>query len=367
MMLAVDLQGTQLGTEALEGSLGQLAAQTGALLAALTSGATGSELGSVGGVNVTVGQSQLTTSDDQLLGTLQTLANQGGSQSGSARRWSRQATATQAPSVGCLALEAAALLSDNSNHDAAAFAADMASLFQAAQTSPACQQPGAAEAAAAILNGAAATALAILSQAGNPLAGLAIPAQALAYADLGPAGELISIALALAQTSDQNFEAVLNSFETFNQAAASELMALISQTIGELLNLYQVVSQTAGSLDSAIQVFDGVYAGTFTGAQFFTGGNSCAISGALGFNALGPTITTTAPAVGGGTLDNNRGNFTVTSVGGPGVSCMFNGTFSVDSTGAVSASGTWSCAVSTPTPAGFTSANGSWSASRLSL
>ncbi len=203
--LATDVQGTQLGTPGLESSLTQIASQSGAVLAllggVLNNSATGVQLGSVGGVSVTVGTAQLMTADDQLLSTLQTLANGSGSQSTATRHGPTIGAQSSGP--GCLAAEASAALSDNSAGNAAAFNADIANLFQDSATSPACQQPDAAEAAAGNYRwrergGAWRFCL-------RPVRGLVavVPGQALAYADLGPAGQLIGIGVALAQTSSQ--------------------------------------------------------------------------------------------------------------------------------------------------------------------
>ncbi len=365
MKLSTDLQGTPLGTQALESSLMQVVSQSGDLLATLdmvlSGSATSVQLGTANGANVTVGLTQLTTADDQLLSTMQLLANQGGSQSSSARLQPGAATVAQASGGGCLASEAQALLNDNTSKNTAAFAADLVTLFEDSETSPACKQPGPAETAAAILNGGGATALAILTQAGNPQANPALPSQALTYADLGPAGLLVGIGVSLAQTTSQAFQAVVNSVQAFNQAAGPQLQALIKITQGATLQgSFTSTSAIAASFDQAVEPLDGAYAGTFSGSQFFSGGVSCAINGAVNFGVSQSAIAVTAPGPSSGTLDNNGGSFTVTSAG---VSCSFTGIFSTDTTGAASVSGTWSCTAAA-SASGLTSANGTWMASR---
>jgi len=142
---------------------------------------------------------------------------------------------------------------------------------------------------------------------------------------------------------------------------------VISNTQGATLhNSYAATSMTATSLDVAAAPFNGAYSGTFSGTQFFSGGNSCPITGALDLTASGTTITTTAPATGSGTLNDSSGvaSFTIAALADPNATCTFNGTFAVDTSGAVTASGTWSCSVSGTSASGFTSANGTWSLSR---
>jgi hypothetical protein len=373
LQLATAVQGTQLGTAGLESSLSSIANQSGAVLAllggVLNNGATGVQLGSVGGVNVTVGTAQLMTADDQLLGTLQTLANGSGSQSTATPRGAT--FGAQSVGTGCLAPEASAALSDNSAGNAAAFNTDIAKLFRDSATSPACQQPGAAEAAAGIIDGASAAALAILSQAGSKV-GAVVPGQALAYADLGPAGQLIGIGVALAQTTPEALQAVVTSINNFNQAAGPQLTKVIANTQGmTLASSYDSTETTFTALAVAVQLFDGAYTGTFTGNEYFTLANcpstvTSPIDGTLGLNAAGATITTTAPAAGSGAVDDRSGmaSFTIPGLADPNATCTFNGTFAADNSGAATASGTWSCSVTGPTASGFTSANGYWSVSR---
>jgi hypothetical protein len=370
--LETEVQGTQLGTTGLESSLSQIASQSGAVLAllggVLNNNATGVQLGSVGGVSVTVGTAQLMTADDQLLSTLQTLATGSGSQATATHHG--PTISAQSSTAGCLASEASAALSDNEAGNAAAFNADIANLFEDSATSPACQQPDAAEAAAGIIDGASATALAILSQAGSPLAAV-VPGQALAYADLGPAGQLIGIGVALAQTSSQAFEAVVNSLQSFNLAASSQLTTVINNTQGATLaGSYASTQMTFTALAAAVPLFDGAYTGSFTGNEYFTLANcpSTAVSplnGTLSLSVAGATITTTAPAAGSGTVDDSSGiaSFTIPGLADPNAMCVFNGTFE-DTSGTATAAGTWSCSVSGPTSSGFTSANGYWSAQR---
>src|SRR5208282_4528896 len=169
----------------------------------------------------------------------------------------------------------------------------------------------------------------------------------------------------LAQTSDQARQAVESSVQTFNQGSSSQVSTVVMQSQGALQNTYSSTSQTAITFSQAAPPpLDGTYSGTFTGTQFFTGGNSCPISGALSLGVSGLVITATAPGAGSGTLTNNSGSstsgsFTIDGIGGAGGSCSFIGTFSVDTTGAAtaSASGTWSCTAPTSS-SGFTSANG---------
>ncbi len=364
--LASELQGTQLGTDALESALSQLAGEAGALLAALNNSASGTDIGSVSGINVTVGQAELTMAENQLLGLLQTLASGGGSQSASATSSSPRRIGAQSSSA-CLAAEAAAALSDSSNRNAAAFANDIVQLFEASETSAACEQSDAAAAAAGNVNGAGAVALGFLAQAGNPEVNSVVPGQALAYANLGPAGQLISIGVSLAQTSNQDTQSVLGSVKTFNQAAGKQLTSLISHTVGATLQAsYSATSQAANSLALAAPQFNGTWSGTLNGTQFFTG-NSCPISGALGFSTTGTAIAVTAPETGTGMVDDSSGiaTFTIAGLGDPNATCTFDGTFAVNTSGAASASGTWSCSVPAPVASGFTSANGTWSASRM--
>ncbi len=372
MKLAADLKGsTQLATQQLEGSLMNVANESAALLAALNNGT--AELGTEAGVNVTIGQVQLTAADDQTLSMLMTLASSSGSQSGSVRGSLTRKIGAQSGGGGCLAVEAAAALSDNSAGNAAAFSTDIANLFQDSETSPACKAPGAAAAAAGIVDGAGAAALSILSQASNPQVAPAVPAQALAFADLAPAGQLISIGVSLAQTSPQALQSVVNSVNGFNQAASSQLMTVITSTQGPTLAAsYTSTQMTATSLAAAVPPLDGAYSGTFTGNENVTVANPCPttvaspISGTLDLSASGATIATTAPAAGSGMLSNGSGNFNVAipSLADPNATCTFNGTFLADTTGGASASGTWSCTPSATSASGFLSANGYWSASR---
>ncbi len=270
------------------------------------------------------------TADDQLLGTLQTLANGSGSQAVSTHR--DPTIGAQTTGAGCLAMEAAAALADNSAGNASAFTTDIANLFQDSQTSPACMQPGAAIAAAGTIDGASAAALAILSQSSNSQLAPVVPGQALAYADLGPAGQLIGIGVALAQTSGQALQAVVGSIESFNQAAGGQLGTLIMNTQGPVLQSYMLTSQAATSLDQTVQQFDGAYSGSFTGNEYVTIANCPTIvvgpiSGTLDFSASGGSITTTAPGAGIGTVDDSSGiaSFTIAGLADASVTCTFNG------------------------------------------
>ena len=349
--------GTQLAS--LSGSLGQLVGSLGALISSISNSTATTTLGSVAGVNVTVDQGSLTTAETQLLAMLMTLAGGGGSQSAVSQR----AIGPQAIGSGCMAAKAQQALSDTGNPTL--FTSDIAQMFLASQTSPACQQPGAAAAAAGIVNGAVSVALGVISQADKPQVAALAPAEALVYANLGPGGQLISIGVSLAQTSPQARQAVESSAQTFNQGSSSQVTTVVTQSQGPLQNTYSNTSQTATTFDQAAPPFDGTYSGSFTGTQFFTGGNSCSISGAIGLGVAGSTITATAPGAGSGMLNNDGGSFTIDGIGGAGGSCSFTGTFSVDATGAVppSASGTWSCTAPSSS-SGFISANGAWSASK---
>ncbi len=360
IQLQTDIVGTPLGTSALSSSLGQLVGSLNSLIAAIGSAAT-TTLGSVGGVNVTVDQSTLTSAETQLLAMLTTLAGGGGSQSAPASRLGGPTIRSQASGGGCLAAEAAQALNDTGNP--AAFTSDIAQLFLASESSPACQQPGAAAAAAGIVNGAVGVALGVISQAGNQQVAMLAPAEALVYANLGPGSQLISTGVSLAQTSDPARQAVESSAQAFNLGASNQVSTAVMQSLGLLQNTYASTSQTATSFDEAAPPFDGTYSGNFTGTQFFTGGSSCSISGALAMGVAGSIITVSAPAVGGGALTNDSGSFTIGGLGGTGGSCSFTGIFSVNPAGAATASGTWLC-IAPPSSSGFTSANGTWSASK---
>jgi hypothetical protein len=386
--LETNVQGTQLGTAGLESSLSSIASQSGAVLAllggVLNNSATGVQLGSVGGVNVTVGTAQLLTADDQLLSTLQTVATGGGSQATVMHL--PGATVTAQSSAGCLAQEAATALSDNKAGNATAFAADIANLFQDSETSPACQQPGAAAAAAGIINGGGAAALSLLAQAVSPQANsvvnsMMVPGQALVYSNLGPASQLVGIGVALAQTSSQDLQSVASSIKSFNVAASGQLGSVISNTQGAtLLNSFNAVSQANTSFDEAVQPLDGAYAGSFSGNEFVTIAGcpntvSAPLSGTLSVSVSGATITATIGVTGAagnsiaasGTVDDSSGTGSFT-IGGSGAACTFTGTFAAGTSGAATASGTWSCSVTGAATSGLASfsASGYWSVARPS-
>ncbi len=352
--LETAVAGTQLAS--LAGSLSNLVGSLDALISAINNSTASTTLGSVNGVNVTVNQDALSTAETQLLAMLTTLAGAGGSQSAVS-----QFGPAQASGSGCLAAQAMQALSDTGN--STAFISDIAQLFLASQSSPACQQPGAAAAAAGIVNGAVGVALGVISQAGNPQVAALASAEALLYANLGPGGQLINTGVTLAQTSDAARLAVESSAQTFNLGSSSQVSTVVMQSQGLLQSTYTSTGQTATSFDQATPPFDGTYSGTFTGTQFFTGGSSCSITGALGLGVAGSTITATAPGAGSGTLTNNNGSFTVDGIGGTGSSCSFTGTFSVNASGTPAASGTWSCTAPSSS-SGFTSATGTWSASK---
>ncbi len=174
---------------------------------------------------------------------------------------------------------------------------------------------------------------------------------------------MINIGVTLAQTSDAARLAVESSAQTFNLGSSNQVSTVVTQSQGLLQSTYSSTGQTATSFDQATPPFDGTYAGNFAGTQFFSGGTSCSITGALDLGVAGSTITATAPGAGSGTLTNNNGSFTIDSIGGAGSSCSFTGTFSVNAAGTAAASGTWSCAAPSSS-SGFTSATGTWSASR---
>ncbi len=345
----------------LAGPLGALVGALNGLISTLDQSTTGTSLATEGGVDVTVGQAQLTAVENQLLAMLNTLASGGGSASIVRGMRAGPGMEAQAASGGCLQSQAQQALNDDDN--AAAFTNDITQLFDASLSSPACQQPGAAIATAGIVNGATGVALGIIAQAGTASVNPLVPGEAVLYADLGPAGQLISTGLVLAQTSDQASQAVEDSVETFNLGSAGQVGKVIAATAGALQTPYNATAMTAASFNQAVPAFDGGYSGNFSGMQFFSGGTSCSISGAIGLSVVGMTVTAYAPGAGSGTLSNNSGSFAIAGVGEAGVSCSFAGTFATDASGAAMVSGTWSCTAPAAS-SGFTSANGTWSASR---
>jgi hypothetical protein len=361
--LTADVQISQLGTADVVNSLNQVASQSSSLLTALTSGGTPS-LGTIAGVNVTVGQAALTTADNQLLSMLQTLA--GSSAPASMRR--RGTAPALTAGTGCLAAEAATALNDAevASPDPGTFENDITNLLDDSLNSPACQQPAAAIVAEGIIGRASGAALAVLNQAGFSGVGGGVPSQAVSFGTLGPIVQLIGLGLALDQTSSQAEQEVVDGLNTFNSAIAPQLSKVVqhTQSGSTLQGVFSGVSQATTSIAQAAPPFDGNYAGTFTGELQLAAGGFCPIGSTLNFSASGSTITAVAPGSGAGTLNSDgSASFTVAGVGGTATSCTFGGDFAIDTTGGASASGTWSCAAPAGA-AGFTSANGTWSAMR---
>ncbi len=166
---------------------------------------------------------------------------------------------------------------------------------------------------------------------------------------------------------------MVNSINSFNQAASSQLTTVITNTqgtdAGSSYAQYEPMTFTA--LAAAVQLFDGAYTGSFTGNEYFTLANcpstaASPLNGTLSLSAAGATITTTAPAAGSGTVDDSSGmaSFTIPGLADPNAIVHIQRDVRGDTSGAATASGTWSCSVTGPTASGFTSANGYWSASR---
>jgi hypothetical protein len=342
----------------LVGSLNDEAAAAANLLSIISVNPN-ANLGIIDGTQVSESSTTLQKADTAILSMLNAMAGNNTSGSG--------ASANASAGSGCLAAEAAKALSDDNNPSA--FAADIAQLFNDALTSPACQQPAAATATLGIVNGSGGVALAITAQASNSSAQPVLPISALLLADLGPAGQLLSVATSLAQTTPQARQAVQSAVKSFNMASQSQLQTVVSQSQGTLNNSYTTTSQTAQSFNAATPPpLDGTYAGTFTGTQFVTGACPSSISGSIGFTVQGTNITVTVPGGGSGTLDMTTGiaSFQPTSgIGGANVSCSFGGTLLPNQSGPATASGTWSCS-STGLGSSFNSANGTWSANQTS-
>ena len=265
---------------------------------------------------------------------------------------------------GCLASDAAKALADQGNPKQ--FTADIALLFTDALTSPACQQPGAALATLNIVNGSGGVALAITAKASNSSVQGVVPEAALLLADLGPAGQLLSVATTLAQTTPQARQQVQTQVASFNTASKSQLQMVVGESQGPINNTYSGNNQTAQTFNAATPPpLDGTYSGSFTGTQFVTGACPSTITGSLGYAVQGGNITVTIPGAGSGMLDTTTGiaSFQPTSgIGGANVSCTFGGTLLPNQTGPATASGTWSCS-STGPGSTFNSANGTWTAS----
>jgi hypothetical protein len=255
------------------------------------------------------------------------------------------------------------LINDSKTGNVAGFASDLAQLFADSETSPACQQPVPAISTLGIVNGAGGVALAITAQANVAAIQPILPAAALLLAELGPAGQLLSIGTSLAQTSAQSRQMVQSAVASFNLASSAQLNAVVAQTQGPLNTSYSSTSQTETSFNAATPPpLDGAYAGSFTGTQFATGVCPAPIAGSLGFTVSAGNITATLPGAGSGTLDPNSGiaSFAPGALGGANVTCSFAGTLLQNPTAPATGSGTWSC-TSTGIGSTFNSANGTWS------
>jgi len=311
-------------------------------------------LGSIAGTPITESEQALFDADSQILQMLNTMARGSGASAVRARA---------AASSGCLASEAAQALADMG--DPTAFASDIELLFKDSETSTACMQPAPATATLGIVNGAGGVALAITAQAASASVQPLLPTAAVLLASLTPAGQLLSVGASLAQTTPQARQMVQSAVASFNQAASTQLAAVVSQTQGTLNSSYSSDTETAMSFNAATPPpLDGAYAGTFSG-QFVNGTCSDAISGSLGLTVQGGGIMVTMPGAGSGTLDPDTGGatFQPAGIGGAEVSCLFSGTFIAHQSASASGSGTWSC-TSNGAGSAFNSANGTWSATR---
>jgi hypothetical protein len=311
-------------------------------------------LGTIMGQGVNSSTGNLLTADQQILQMLGVMAGNSGSSSG----------VLPATTGGCLATEAAAAVADANAGNAANFANDIALLFADSLTSAACRTPAAAIATLGIVNGAGAVALAITAQASNSSVQPVLPAAAILLANLSPAGQLLSIATTLAQTTPQAQQMVQNAVAAFNNASSGQLSQVTGETEGPLNSSYTTTNQTAMSFTAAAPPpLDGTYSGSFTGTQFVTNACPSTINGSIGFTVQDGSITVTMPGAGSGTLDTTTGiaSFQPGGIGGSNVSCAFGGTLLPSQTGPASGSGTWSCS-SFGAGSRFNSANGTWSA-----
>jgi hypothetical protein len=205
--------------------------------------------------------------------------------------------------------------------------------------------------------------LAITAQANATAIQPILPAAALLLADLGPAGQLLSIGTSLAQKSAQSRQLVQSAVASFNQASSTQLNAVAGQTQGPLNTSFSSTSQTETSFSAATPPpLNGAYAGSFTGTAFATGVCPAPIGGSLGFSVSSGNITATLPGAGSGTLNPDTGiaSFAPGGLGGTNVNCSFAGTL-LQNTAPATGSGTWSC-TSTGAGSTFNSANGTWSA-----
>jgi len=345
---------------ALADSLNTIATSAASLLT-IISGNPNADLGSINGMQVTESSLNLQKADSAILAMLNTMAGNSTTGGPIARVEGHAAVAGS----GCLAAEAAQALADEGNPTA--FSADIAKLFADALTSSACQQASAATATLGIVNGAGGVALALTSQASNVPAQPVLPIAAVLLADLAPAGQLLSVATSLAQTTPQARQQVQASVASFNTASQTQLQNVVQQSQGAINSSYSSSNQTAQTFNAATPPpLDGTYTGTFGGTQFVSGACPSTLPLApLSFAVQGSNITVSIPGAGGGTLDMTTGiaNFQPTSgIGGANVSCSFGGTLLPNTTGPASGSGTWSC-ISTGPGSSFDSANGTWTAS----
>jgi len=106
--------------------------------------------------------------------------------------------------------------------------------------------------------------------------------------------------------------------------------------------------------------FDGSYSGSGTGTLICPG-SSGPISFALAFRVSASQISILEPGIGSGSISNS-GSATFTA-GDAGSSCPFSGTFVVTGSGAVQASGRWSCPNVDCNP-GAGSESGTWSTAK---
>ena len=238
---AMQLEQTLMGTplSSLGSNLMSEANALGALFNLLSQNPN-APLGTIMGQGVNSSTGNLLTADQQILQMLGVMA---GNSEGSGVR--------PATLSGCLASEAEAAVIDANAGNASNFAADIALLFNDSLTSPACKTPAAAIATLGIVNGAGAVALALTSQAGNSSVQPVLPAAALLLANLGPAGQLLSIGTTLAQTTPQAQQMVQNAVAAFNNASSGQLTQVTAQTQGPLNAPYTTASQTATSFTAA--------------------------------------------------------------------------------------------------------------------
>jgi hypothetical protein len=349
-LLSTEVTGT--GLEGLEGALDLVSNSLENLLSELGDPA-GPMLGSIGTTPIDPSTADLETADNQILAMLSEIANSSAASSSSPN-------AAPAAGTGCLATEAAQALADINNSQN--FANDIATFFQDSQSSPACTQPGPAIATLGMVNGTGGVALSITAQFADTTVQPLLPSQALLLAHLGPGGQLLSTGAALAQSTAQTQQQVLNAVATFNAAANPELNVVIENTSpGILQNAFNSANVAQTSVNqSTTPPTDDTYIGSFTGTEFFTS-TSSAISGPVNFSVQGTDIEVTAPASATGTLDlsTGSGSFTLSGIAKSGSTCSVGGSFTQNTP--PSASGTWSCSRGNA-GGGFISANGTWTA-----